>query len=108
MEEVAYKIYQVALNTPYMRIRIDDITKTIRDQMMQGELVSKGYIMYGDSMRDIVKSAKRIINHEDGITINRATRKLAASMIVDFIFEEAQNNIKLKQGYIDEKSRNVL
>ena len=99
MEEISKRLYEIVLNTPTLRSKVDKIIAMYRERMMNGELVHKGYTQHSDEMRDMIKSAKRIINTRDKDQVHRSERNEAARMVTDFIFEEAQKNIKLKQGY---------
>lgn len=98
MEEISKRLYEIVLNTPTLRSKVDKIIAMYRERMMNGELVHKGYTQYSDEMRDIVKSAKRIVNTQDKAQVHRIERQEAAKMLTDYIFEEAQKNIHLKQG----------
>lgn len=99
MEEISNRLYEIVLNTPTLRSKVDKIIAMYRERMMNGELVHKGYTQYSDEMRDIVKSAKRIVNTQDKAQVHRSERQEAAKMLTEYIFEEAQKNIHLKQGY---------
>lgn len=99
MEEISKRLYELALNTPTIRSRVDRIIAMYRERMLNGELVHKGYTQHSDEMRDMIKSAKRIVNTQDKAQVHRSERQEAAKMLTDYIFEEAQKNIKLKQGY---------
>ena len=99
MEEISKRLYEIVLNTPTLRSKVDKIIAMYRERMMNGELVHKGYTQYSEEMRDMIKAAKRIINTRDKDQVHRSERNEAARMVTDFIFEEAQKNIKLKQGY---------
>ena len=99
MEEISKRLYEIVLNTPTLRSKVDKIIAMYRERMMNGELVHKGYTQYSEEMRDMIKAAKRIINTRDKDQVHRSERNEAARMVTDFIFEEAQKNIHLKQGY---------
>lgn len=98
MEEISKRLYEIVLNTPTLRSKVDKIIAMYRERMMNGELVHKGYTQHSDEMRDIIKSAKRIVNTQDKAQVHRIERQEAAKMLTDYIFEEAQKNIHLKQG----------
>ena len=99
MNDISKRLYEIVLNTPTLRSKIDKIIAMYRERMMNGELVHKGYTQHSDEMRDMIKSAKKIVNTQDKAQVHRSERQETAKMLTDYIFEEAQKNIKLKQGY---------
>ena len=98
VNDVSQKLYNIALNDPYISMQVNTMVEHVRNNIMRGELVTKGYTIHSEPMRYVIKCSKVKINNQGG-TVHKYERKRAARLLADYIFMKAQENIHLKPGY---------
>ena len=97
--DISQTLYDIALSDEYIKEQVENVTSSVREKLMRGELVTIGYLKHTESIIYIVKCAKRVYNRTEGGQVNKLQRKETARLLAEYIFMKAQENIHLKPGY---------